>query len=104
MRNYGDLVKIGIAGHTHMDEFRVLVNVDPSKTVAFRITPAISPIYKNNPAFSILKYNIKSGDILDIDTYYLDLAKSVQPQRWNNEYSFSNVYGYLAFNSENLVA
>jgi sphingomyelin phosphodiesterase acid-like 3 len=104
VRNYGDLVKIGVAGHTHMDEFRVLANADPSKTVAFRITPAISPIYKNNPAFSILKYNIKTGDILDIDTYYLDLAKSVQPQRWNNEYSFSNAYGYLVFNSENLLA
>jgi hypothetical protein len=73
------------------------------KAVAFRITPAISPIYKNNPAFSKLNYDIQTGDITDINTYYLDQANSVQTQQWANEYSFSKAYGYLAFNSENLL-
>jgi hypothetical protein len=104
MRSYGDLVKIAIAGHTHMDEFRALSASDVRKAVSFRITPAISPIYKNNPAFSKLNYDIQTGDITDINTYYLDQANSVQTQQWTNEYSFSKVYGCLAFNSENLLA
>ena len=104
MHTYGYLVKIVLAGHTHTDEFRVLSDSELSHAVAFRITPAISPIYRNNPAFSVLKYNPGSGDVTDIDTYYLDVSNGIIGQRyWKHEYSFADTYGCPLFNPQNLL-
>jgi sphingomyelin phosphodiesterase acid-like 3 len=103
MHTFGDLVKIVLAGHTHMDEFRVLSDSDRSHAVAFRITPAISPIYRNNPAFSVLTYDRGTGDVTDIDTYYLDICNGIGQRQWKHEYNFADTYGCGVFNARNLL-
>ena len=106
MQSYGDIVQIALAGHTHMDDFRVLSTSGSTPPVGFRITPAISPIFGNNPAFSVLDYSVSTGAVSDIATYYLNLVKGGDNPQWALEYRFSTAYGYAltARNLEKLAA
>src|ERR1700751_1615628 len=102
MKTYGSIAQIALAGHTHMDDFRVLSPGDSTSPIAFRITPAISPIFGNNPGFSVLQYQVGSGEVSDIAPYYLNLAGGRSDPEWALEYRFSNAYGYNTFSAENL--
>jgi sphingomyelin phosphodiesterase acid-like 3 len=102
IRSYGDIVQIALAGHAHMDDFRVLSTSGSTPPVGLRITPAISPIFGNNPAFSVLNYSVSTGAVFDIATYYLDLVKGGDNPQWALEYRFSTAYGYDAFTAGNL--
>ncbi|HEX6567209.1 MAG TPA: hypothetical protein VF020_23160, partial [Chthoniobacterales bacterium] len=102
MKTYGGIVQIALAGHTHMDDFRVLSPDGSASPIAFRITPAISPIFGNNPGFSVLQYQMSTGEVSDITTYYLDLAGGRSDPKWALEYRFSTAYGYNIFSAENL--
>lgn len=104
MQSYGEIVEIAFAGHTHMDDFRVLSTPGGSVPIAFRITPAVSPIFGNNPAFSIQDYDLGNCAVLDIATYFLDLAKGGDDPKWVLEYRFSKAYGYSAYTAANLEA
>jgi sphingomyelin phosphodiesterase acid-like 3 len=104
MSTYGSIVQIALAGHTHMDDFRVLSPGGSASPVAFRITPAISPIFGNNPGFSVLEYQVGTGEVSDIATYYLNLAGGGSDPKWALEYRFSAAYGYNAFSAENLLS
>jgi sphingomyelin phosphodiesterase acid-like 3 len=103
MQSYGEIVEVEFAGHTHMDDFRVL-STPGGAAVAFRITPAVSPIFGNNPAFSIFDYSLSTGGISDLATYFLDLAKGGDNPEWAFEYRFSKAYGYSAYTAQNLEA
>jgi len=104
MKTYGSIVQIALAGHTHMDDFRILSAGGSASPLAFRITPAISPIFGNNPAFSVLQYEVNSGEISDITTYYLNLVGGEPDPKWALEYRFSNAYGFSTFSTKNLLS
>jgi len=104
MRKYGDIVQIVLAGHTHMDDFRVLGDTGNASPVVFRITPSISPTFGNNPAFSILNYDADSGNLSDIANYYLNLADGGNSPQWVLEYRFPSAYGYNSLTATNLGA
>src|SRR5450631_787113 len=55
MSAYSTVVQLAFAGHIHMDDFRV-TNASPPR-LPLRITPSVSPIFKNNPAFSVMTYD-----------------------------------------------
>jgi sphingomyelin phosphodiesterase acid-like 3 len=103
MRKHGDIVQIALAGHTHMDDFRVL-DTGKASPLVFRITPSISPDHGNNPAFSVLNYNADSGDVSDIATFYLNLTDGGNSPQWVLEYRFPSDYGYRSLNATNLAA
>src|SRR5262249_33684955 len=83
------------AGHTHMDDFRL--GGAPNARYAFTlITPALSPIYGQNPAFRTVVYD-QAGGILDHTTY--DLANLVEMATgadarpaWQAEYTFTRLW------------
>lgn len=102
-REYGGIIRIALAGHTHTDDFRVLGTKGSSSPVFFRITPSISPIYLNNPGFSVLKYDPKSGDMFDISTYYLNLSPGRTDPQWKEEYSFSRAYESNSLSPANML-
>jgi sphingomyelin phosphodiesterase acid-like 3 len=104
MQSYGEIVEIAFAGHTHMDDFRVLGSASGGVPIAFRITPAVTPIFGNNPAFSVFDYNLSTCAVSDIATYFLDLAKGGDNPQWALEYRFSKAYGYSAYTAANLEA
>jgi sphingomyelin phosphodiesterase acid-like 3 len=103
IRAYGGIIQVALAGHTHTDDFRVLVTKGSSSPVFLRITPSISPIYLNNPGFSVLQYDPTSGDMLDILTYYLNLSPGGTDPKWKWEYSFSRAYESSSLSPANML-
>jgi sphingomyelin phosphodiesterase acid-like 3 len=94
------------AGHMHMDTFE-LIQADNGKAVSFvHITPAISPLFGNNPAFELFSYNRQSFAPKDYTTYYLDLSSAASqrnaPIKWQKEYSFVESYGQSNFSASTL--
>ena len=83
-----------------MDDFRVTPGNPPM--LPLRITPSVSPIFKNNPAFSVMTYDLKNGSAADITTYFL--ALSSKTPSWAKEYQFSIAYGVHAFSGASLSA
>ncbi len=70
------------AGHTHQDEFRV------STGDFIHISPSISPIFGNNPAFEMVDVGRK-GEINDYTAWHL--PNVTLP--WAREYAFGEAYG-----------
>ncbi|MEO9776329.1 metallophosphoesterase [Roseibium sp.] len=95
MREYSGIVDYTFSGHTHMDSFAIINDTDGTPLVASQITPAVSPIFGNNPAFAVFLYNRTSGDLLDSATFYLsNLAAAAQgaPPDWQLEYVYRSTY------------
>ncbi len=82
LAQYPGLVRLGLFGHTHQDEFRF------DAGVPLKIAPALSPIFGNNPAFTLLR--LAGGRALDYRVYRLDLA-AAHPS-WREEYDFDQAY------------
>jgi hypothetical protein len=91
LAKYPGLVAMGITGHTHMDEFRVL----PTGDVFFGI-PGISPVFGNNPAFKIFTIAQASQMPTDYQSIDNNLANSPAPTQFSNLYTFSTAYGATA--------
>jgi sphingomyelin phosphodiesterase acid-like 3 len=93
LRRYADTLVVSFAGHTHMDDFRLIGDAEGRYGFAL-ITPAVSPIFGQNPAFRTVTYDA-AGGILDQTTY--DLTNLPQattgaggaPPEWRAEYSFT---------------
>lgn len=79
LERHSGLVEVAFAGHTHRDDFRLILPDVPCK-----IVPAVSPVYGNNPAF--LVYRV---DLTNYQAYYLDLDNPT----WKLEYDFHETYG-----------
>lgn len=69
------------AGHTHQDEFRL------ASGRFIHITPSVSPIFGNNPAFEIVDV-ARSGEISDYTAWHL--PNVTLP--WSSEYAFGTAY------------
>jgi sphingomyelin phosphodiesterase acid-like 3 len=92
LRRYTETVAASFAGHTHMDDFRLIGDADGYFAFTL-ITPAVSPIFGQNPAFRILDYD-SGGSVLDQTTF--DLANLQEATAagggralWQEEYSFT---------------
>jgi len=87
---YHDTVLASFAGHTHMDNFMV-IGVAGVAGQSVLITPAISPIYGQNPAYRVVEFR-DDGTLADQTTYFLTNLKQAggkHPGRWKQEYRFS---------------
>jgi sphingomyelin phosphodiesterase acid-like 3 len=94
------VVKATFAGHTHMDEFRL-----PAGAGFIHVTPAVSPVFGNNPGFAVFDYSRADGRIADARTYYLDLAANAgAPAPWALEYDFQEAYAQPAIDESTLAA
>jgi len=83
LSSYSDIVTMILAGHTHMDEYKL-----PNGFL--EITPAISPVDGNNPAFKIFTFSSDSFQPSDYVAWNYDLAS--KPAQFTNYYTFSTQY------------
>lgn len=74
------------AGHLHSDWFQVLTLNDVHR-VPMLGTPAISPIYGNNPGFKLYTYSADAG-LVHFETYYYTLDRE---KKWELEQNFSRM-------------
>lgn len=85
------------AGHTHIDDFRLLFGG------FVHGTPAVSPVYDNNPGFQVFSYDRSTGALTDLRTFYLDVSGAGNGP-WTLEYSFQQAYGQSAYDTAALQA
>jgi hypothetical protein len=88
----GSTVVMSITGHTHMDSFRA-IGPDPSTPRApMLVVAAVSPIFGNAPAFTVLDVDTVTAQVDDEQVYIL--TKNRDDWTWHREYDFDNVYGH----------
>jgi hypothetical protein len=83
--NYPGLISLTLAGHTHMDEYRILPSTD-----VLEITPAIAPYFGNNPAFKLFTFSCDTYKPTDYSSLNYDLVAN--PAKFSSYYTFSAVY------------
>jgi sphingomyelin phosphodiesterase acid-like 3 len=96
LSNYPGIISLTFAGHTHMDEYRIL----PSSDV-LEISPSISPWFGNNPAFKVFTISLDTLKPTDYSSLNYDLATN--PAQFNSYYTFSTVYSSQGLLDESLT-
>ena len=74
-----DMLQASFSGHTHYDDYRVLIDARGTVVGADKVSPAISPVFGQNPGFQLFTYDRSSGAPLDFSTWYL--AQILAPHR-----------------------
>lgn len=99
------VIAAGFAGHTHMDDFRVLFQFQSPSAVSFiNICPAVSPQFNNNPGYQQFYYEPQAFSLTDYTTYWLNLEGTAPAAaQWHEEYTFSNVYGLKEITAASLL-
>jgi sphingomyelin phosphodiesterase acid-like 3 len=90
VRDHEDVVRDGYAGHTHIDDFRVLTDANGMPYFQTHIAPSISRDHHNNPGFEVGVYDKTSGAMVDYAAAYLrnsPAANSTKPA-WAFAYDF----------------
>jgi hypothetical protein len=88
--NYPGLITFTLAAHTHMDEYRIYA---PGNVL--EITPSITPIFGNNPAFKVFSFAQDTSKASDYSSFNYDLATN--PTGFNKYYTFSDAYSLQGF-------
>jgi sphingomyelin phosphodiesterase acid-like 3 len=102
LNQYRSTILFTLAGHSHMDEFRLALDGETGRSSSFLlVTPAISPVFLNNPGLQVLFYDRKAFSLLDYTTHRLDLAAEPSAD-WKEEYGFSRAYSLFPFTSTTL--
>ncbi|MGA3161094.1 MAG: metallophosphoesterase [Terracidiphilus sp.] len=84
IEQYPGVIAMSLAGHTHMDEFRLM---SPGNALA--ITAGISPFFGNYPAYKIFTLDGVRLAPTDYSAVNCNLAT---PAQFNNYYTFSQAY------------
>lgn len=98
---FGDVIRLAVFGHTHMDELRLLRARSAGKSesaVALKLVPSISPVDGNHPSFMVAAVDPASAMITD----YHVIAASNQTgvgTEWREEYDFDRAYGASEFSA-----
>lgn len=103
VKTYASVITAGFCGHTHMDDFRLLVDTQASaQPLAFiGICPAVSPQFGNNPGYLQMSYNRQEFSLKNYVVYYLNLE--ITAPYWAKEYAFSDAYGQTAITAATML-
>ncbi len=100
-RKYQSVIDIIFSGHTHMDEYRLILDLDGEAYKATVVTPAVSPQFGNNPAFKVLTLRGEDWKPLDYRSISCDLGLS-SPD-FSTYYVFNEAYSTRMPLEESLV-
>lgn len=101
---YGDVVRLTIFGHTHMDELRLLQAHQPAaheSAVPLKVVPSITPEGGNKPSFVVASVDPSSAILKD----YRVISASNETgaaTKWSEEYDFGRAYGQSEFSPASL--
>ncbi len=101
IKEYKNTIVANFAGHTHMDDFRVIE--DNGTPVSFiHITPSISPVNGNNPAIQHIDWNPTDMTLTNNITHYFKGIEDVGNSVWLPEYNFNTTYKEQGINANTL--
>jgi sphingomyelin phosphodiesterase acid-like 3 len=88
--DYASTISLGLFGHTHMDEMKLLHNA-AGQSVPIKLVPSITPVNGNNPAFTIAKVDPHTATLVDY-TVISASNKTGIATTWTKEYTYSSTY------------
>ncbi|MEC9148631.1 MAG: hypothetical protein VX470_07305 [Planctomycetota bacterium] len=93
IEKYESVLQVGFAGHTHMDDFRVTMH-EGRPLLVHKLVPAVSPIFKNRPAFQIFQWDSARRVVQNWQTYQFDpvAQPKVGVSAWSEEYDARESY------------
>jgi sphingomyelin phosphodiesterase acid-like 3 len=103
--DYASVFTAAYAGHTHMDDFRLVIDSSkaPIESVMFvHICPAISPQFGNNPGFRHLVLDWDRFSVSNYNVFWLNLG--AESSDWALEYNFNDTYHQAGANPGTLQA
>ena len=99
MAGYGDVIRLAIFAHTHMDEVRLLEPKGEGmaeRGIAVKLVGSISPIDGNAPSFTIASIDAGTGVMRDYRVIAASNATGVDT-KWTEEYDFAKTYKQVSF-------
>ena len=102
LASHSNTVRTIFAGHVHRDEFRLTRAIDMIEhaAVPVLVSPAVSPVYGNQPGYKIINYGQRDYSILDYGVYYLDLGDTV----WKTGQLFHEAYGFSSLAADDMAS
>jgi sphingomyelin phosphodiesterase acid-like 3 len=101
---YGDVIRLAIFAHTHMDEMRLLMDRESAglhAPVAVKMISSISPINGNHPAFTLASVSAASAVMTDYRVFAASNGTGVGTT-WSEEYDYAKEFRQPDFSAENL--
>jgi sphingomyelin phosphodiesterase acid-like 3 len=104
---YADVVRLGIFGHTHMDEMRLLGPEGEEQQSAevhravVKVVPSISPVDGNHPSFTVARVNPSSAILENYDVVVASNQTGIATT-WASEYDFARTYHEPEFSSSTM--
>jgi sphingomyelin phosphodiesterase acid-like 3 len=98
---YASVIETVLSGHTHMDEYSLILDRDGEAYKATIVTPAVSPQFGNNPAFKVLTLRGEDWKPLDYRSISCDL--NLSSPDFSTYYVFSEAYSTEMPLEESLV-
>ncbi|MFT4114159.1 metallophosphoesterase [Silvibacterium sp.] len=108
LEKYGDVIRLGIFAHTHMDEMRLLradgngSSGGAQTPIAIKMVPSISPVNGNAPAFTLAAINENSATLTDYRVITASNSSGLDT-RWSEEYDFANTYHVNEYTPQGLA-
>lgn len=95
--SYPGVVVMAIAGHTHMDEYRIMLRGCP-----LDVAPGISPVFANDPAYKLFTLDLRTFAPGDYLAMKYSLEAQAPPSQFQNYYTFTDAYQAPNYSPESL--
>jgi len=93
--NYSDVIINHFYGHTHDDQFEVLVSDTNEALTMLYVAPSVTTFYARNPSFRVYQYNTTSFEVVDYYQFFFNMTKAnsedTEPT-WELSYSAKSQY------------
>lgn len=93
-KRYDHIIEAVFCGHTHMDEYRLLLENDGAMYRAAIVTPSVTPLFGNDPAYKVVTIDRKTWELLDYRSMAFHLGSALP--EFGTYYLFSEAYGIQA--------
>jgi sphingomyelin phosphodiesterase acid-like 3 len=91
IRPYEEMIEACFAGHTHMDEYRIMFYGDGEASEPILISPAVSPQFGNSPGFKAFTLSTADWELQDYQSVVYPLE--IPDATFQAYYAFSSAYG-----------
>lgn len=110
LAEFGDVIRLVVFAHTHMDELRLLESSDGASAVhpaahlavAVKMVSSISPVDGNNPSLTVARVDPTTATLVDYRVYAASNKTGVDTA-WTEEYDFDSAYHEPAFTAATIA-
>jgi sphingomyelin phosphodiesterase acid-like 3 len=93
LAEYREVLQASFSGHTHFDDYRLLIDGHGTAVAMDKLTPGISPVFGQDPGFQVFTYDRRSGVPGDFSTWFLaNPGAAPSAADWRFEYTFTTAY------------